>query len=237
MSATTSNAPHADHRIDAIVAWIRQTTDVANGRGVLVPVSGGSDSALCLWLCAQALPRGRALAAYVGGPSQALRCQAWFESLAELRILPAPAGDSGADPEMIRWAAMLHQARANRCWLAGSRTRTEDTLGTYSLASRLATYHPLAGLWKTDVMELCDLVGVPRAITDSSRQADPACGRPPEMADIPFARVDLFLQVKTGQRPPSDLAALDEPQRAYLESVYQRNQFKKHLPLRPPGDG
>jgi NH3-dependent NAD+ synthetase len=101
----------------------------------------------------------------------------------------------------------------------------------------LATYQPLAGTWKTEVMELCDLVGVPREITDSSRQADPACGRPMEMADIPFAQVDLFLQVKIGQRPPSDLAGLDEAQRAYLESVYQRNEFKKHLPLRPPVEG
>jgi NH3-dependent NAD+ synthetase len=225
----------SDHRLEAIITWIRQTTDVARGRGVLVPVSGGSDSALCLWLCAQALPRGRALAAYVGGASHPLRCEAWFESLAELHILPAPP-DSQADPEMLRWAAMLHHAKANRCWLAGSRTRTEDTFGTYSLASRLATYQPLAGTWKTEVMELCDLVGVPHEITASSRQADPACGRPTQMADIPFARVDLFLQAKIGQRPPIDLAGLDEAQRDYLESVYQRNQFKKHLPLRPPID-
>jgi NH3-dependent NAD+ synthetase len=226
-----TSAP-TDRRLDAIITWIRQTTDVAGGRGVLVPVSGGSDSALCLWLCAQALPRGRALAAYVGGTSHPLRCQPWFESFAELRILPAPP-DSEADPEMLRWATMLHHAKANRCWLAGSRTRTEDTFGTYSLASRLATYQPLAGTWKTEVMELCDLVGVPREITESSRQADPACGRPMEMADIPFAYVDRFLQAKIGHHPPTDLAALDEPQRAYLETVYRRNQFKKHLPLRP----
>jgi NH3-dependent NAD+ synthetase len=226
----------SDPRLDAIITWIRQTTDVAGGRGVLVPVSGGSDSALCLWLCAQGLPRDRALAAYVGGASHPLRCQPWFESMAELHILPAPP-DAVPDPEVFRWAGMLHHARANRCWLAGSRTRTEETFGTYSLASRLATYQPLAATWKTEVMQLCDLVGVPREITASSRQADPACGRPTQMADIPFTHVDQFLQVKVGQRPPADLAALDEQQRAYLESVYQRNQFKKHLPLRPPIGG
>ena len=235
MTVISTKAPAKDRRLEAIIAWIRQTTDLAKGRGVLVPVSGGSDSALCLWLCAQALPRGRALAAYVGTASHPLRCQPWFESLAQLCILPAPP-DASADPEMLRWASMLHHAKVNRCWLAGSRTRTEDTFGTYSLASRLATYQPLAGTWKTEVMELCDLVGVPHEITDSSRQADPACGRPREMADIPFARVDLFLQVKIGQRPSSDLTGLDESQRAYLESVYQRNQFKKQLPLRPPRD-
>lgn len=222
-----------DPRLDSIIHWLRQTTDTAAGRGVLVPVSGGSDSALCLWLCAQALPRGRAIGAYVGSASHPLRCQSWFESLAELHILPTPSADA-SDPEVHRWAMMLHHARAHRCWLAGSRTRTEDSFGTYSLASRLATYHPLAALWKTEVMQLCDEVGVPAEITASSRQADPACGRPLQMADIPFADVDLFLQTKTADRPTSDLAALDETQRAYLESVYQRNQFKKRLPMRPP---
>jgi NH3-dependent NAD+ synthetase len=49
-----------------------------------------------------------------------------------------------------------------------------------------------------------------------------------------YASVDLFLAVKIGRRPPSELAGLDESQRAYLESVYRRNQFKKPFPLRPP---
>jgi NH3-dependent NAD+ synthetase len=216
-----------DRRIEAIVEWIGQTTDVAGGRGVLVPVSGGSDSALCLWLCARALPRGRALAAYVGDAA-GLRCREWFETVAELRIVALEA--TGADPEMLRWAAMLSHAKASRCWLAGSRTRTEDELGTYSLASRLATYQPLAALWKTDVMELCEVVGVPAEIIDSSRRADPACGRPREMAEIPFEWVDRFLQAKV---QGADLVSLDAGQRAYLERLYARNRFKKALPLRP----
>ena len=50
-----------DARLQVIIDWIRERTDVEAGRGALVPVSGGSDSALGFWLCAQALPPGRAV--------------------------------------------------------------------------------------------------------------------------------------------------------------------------------
>ena len=220
-----------DPRLESIIDWIRRTTDTAGGRGALVPVSGGSDSALCFWLCAKALPPRYAIAAYVG---DGLRCRPWFESLGPLHVFPKPAHDGVADPEALRWAMMISHGRRERCWMVGSRNRTEDVFGTYSLASRVATYLPLAGMWKSEVMELCGRVGVPDEILASSRQADPACGRPQEMADIPFRSVDLFLQVKVGERPEPDLAALCEAQLGYLESVYRRYTFKKQLPLRPP---
>jgi NH3-dependent NAD+ synthetase len=128
---------------------------------------------------------------------------------------------------------MLSEALTVRGWLVGTRNRTEEVLGTYSLASRVATYLPLAGLWKSEVMELAEAVGVPREVLDSSRRADPSCGRPQELADIPFASIDLFLQVRTGERPEADLAGIPTDVLAYLDMVYSRNRFKGGLPLRP----
>jgi NH3-dependent NAD+ synthetase len=217
-----------DPRLQTIIDWIRQTT--APDRGVLVPVSGGSDSALCYWLCHQALP-GRALAAYVGAD---VRCRPWFDAIRPVQHLPLPPAIDGVLPEAQRWAMMLSLARTVHGWVVGSRNRTEDVLGTYSLASRAATYLPLAGLWKSEVMELCELVGVPAEIIRSSREADPPCGRPQEMADIAFADVDLFLQVETGERPREHLARLTPACVEYLTSVLRRNAFKRDLPLRPP---
>ena len=129
---------------------------------------------------------------------------------------------------------MLSQSLEVRGWLVGSRNRTEEVLGTYSLASRIATYLPLAHLWKSEVMRLARYVGVPDEILQSSRRADPACGRPQEMADIPFEMVDLFLQVMIGEQPVSQLATMPLAQREYIQRVYDRNRFKLSLPLRPP---
>jgi len=215
--------------LSTIIDWIRRTTDVAGGRGALVPISGGSDSALCFWLCAQALPRGRAVAAYVGTQ---LRCLEWFEQVGVVRMLPHPP--DSAHIEAQRWALMLSQALEVRGWLVGTRNRTEDILGTYSLASRIATYLPLANLWKSDVMKLAQVAGIPDEIIQSSRRADPACGRPQEIADIPFEMVDLFLRTQVGERPSTDLAVLPTAHLEYLTSIYNRNRFKEGLPLRPP---
>jgi len=219
-------------RLTEIISWIRETTDVAGGRGALVPVSGGSDSALCFWLCAQALPRGRAVGAYSG---TRLRCREWFESIGSVRYLPEPAG--GSHPEAARWSSMLALSLEVRGWLVGTRNRTEEVFGTYSLASRVATYLPLAGLWKSEVMALAEAVGVPGEVLDSSRRADPSCGRPIEMAMIPFEIIDRFLQARVGERPPSDLCDIPASTLEYLDGVYCRNQFKKGLPLKPPAPG
>src|SRR5579859_7798101 len=101
-----------DSRLSAIIEWIRQTTDVAAGRGALVPVSGGSDSALCFWLCAQALPRERVVATYAGS---VLRCREWFEQVGQVIYLPEPPPD--AHPEAARWAMMLTTCLRVRSWL------------------------------------------------------------------------------------------------------------------------
>jgi NH3-dependent NAD+ synthetase len=219
---------HLDQRLAEIIDWVARTTDFGAGRGVLVPVSGGSDSALCFWICCQALPAGRAIAAYCG---QELRCRRWFEALGPVHFLPEPP--SGIDPEVDRWGQMLRHARSVRGWLAGSRNRTEEVLGNYSLASRLATYLPLVGLWKSEVMELARVVAVPDQILESSKRADPLCGRPPEIAEIPFEEVDLFLKTQIGLRPASDLQDLAPAHSVYLSKLYLRNRFKAELPLRP----
>jgi NH3-dependent NAD+ synthetase len=215
------------HRLDALIDWIRRTAGPA--RGLLVPVSGGSDSALCFWLCTRAFP-DKTLGVHVG---PTLRACPWFKALGTIEVVEPPAGPA-LDGEVGRWALFLELGLRSKSWLVGSRNRTEEVFGTYSMASRLAAYLPLAGLWKSEVMELCDRAGVPVEITQSSRRADPACGRPVELAEIPLEVIDLFLRVKEGELAEGSLAALTPAQCDYLERVHAGNQFKRALPTRPP---
>lgn len=209
--------------IEELIAWIR--TNTPEGAQVLVPVSGGSDSALVFWLYGQAVP-ARAKAVFCGTN---LRAKEWFEKTGDVLYSDLKIENS-ENAEIERWAHFLTLAVQEGRILVGSRNRTEDTLGTFSHASRACMHLPLTGTWKSEVMALCRFVGVPEEITDSSRQADPACGRPKRMADIPFALVDTFLQAKLYGRP---LPEAPTRQLAYLEKIFAANAYKQQLPLKP----
>ncbi len=205
-----------------LIDWIRANTP--KGAGVLIPVSGGSDSALAFWLYNQAIP-ARAKAVFCG---RDLRAKEWFEATGEVLYSDLKI-ENGKNAEIERWAHFLTLAIQENRILVGSRNRTEDTLGTFSHASKVCMHLPLAGTWKSEVMALCEFAGVPEEITASSRQADPACGRPKRMADIPFQLVDAFLQTKQGKELPLHA---DASQLAYLEKVYAASAYKKRLPLK-----
>jgi NH3-dependent NAD+ synthetase len=212
-------------RIQALIKWIRTTA--ASAQGLLVPVSGGSDSALGFWLCARAFPQKTvAMHAQDGG---ALRCRDWFDSVGIVVCTETP-GHMNQREEM-RWARFLSYSIRRGQWLVGCRNRTEQELGTYSLASRASTFAPLIGVWKSHVMEMCATIGVPQEILDSSARADPDCGRPQEMAEIPFARLDAYLRQRAGEPVEH---SLNEAQAQYIESVLKRNAFKGTLPIHGP---
>ena len=215
-----------DTRLSTLLDWVRETFKPATG--LLVPVSGGSDSALLWWLVCQVYPE-KALAVYVGND---LRCKSWFESLGTVRCISHPAGIG--DSEAVRWALFISICSKERRWLIGSRTRTEEVFGTFSLASRIAPYLPLAGVWKTEVMQLGQKVGIPVEILSSSRKADPDCGRPQEQSEIPLELIDVFLRESEKQQGVGDFSALSEQQVQYLKRVRESNQWKRHLPVSGP---
>jgi NH3-dependent NAD+ synthetase len=223
-----------DTRLTKLIDWMR--TSAAPANGLLVPLSGGSDSALIFWLLNQAFPatpsaNNKIIGVHVGDN---LRCREWFESVGTVRMVAKPTLSAGQDAEVMRWATVQSLCVNERRWLVGSRTRTEEALGTFSYASCVATYLPLASILKSDVMELCALAGVPEEILASSRRADPDCGRPQAMAEIPLEQIDIFLRVKLQELPSSALEALGEATVKYLDGVCKRNQFKRVLPKRGP---
>jgi NH3-dependent NAD+ synthetase len=136
--------------------------------------------------------------------------------------------------EISRWAAFLELSNAHNAWLVGSRNHTEEYTGLYSLASRVATFLPLANIWKSEVMTLCDAIGVPAEVTASSRHADPDCGRPQSLAEIPLEMIDTYLKVRNGEQPESALGALSTAQIEYLRRTIDQNQFKRSLPTKGP---
>lgn len=212
-----------EEKLKRLIGWIRETA--APARGLLVPVSGGTDSALTFWLCAQAYPE-KLMAVHVGTD---LPHAAWFRIHGRVERLPDVAGED----DIGRWARFLRLSIAGDRWLVGSRNRTEHELGQFSLASRLASYLPIAGLWKSEVLAACRQIGAPDAMIARSLEADPDCGRPAELSAIPYETTEAFLREKNGEAPPGS-APLDAGQRAYLEGTLRGDAFKPRLPTCGP---
>lgn len=192
---------------------------------VLVPVSGGSDSALCFWLCNQALP-GRVHGIYFGTE---LRASSWFDSVGAVERLELASATE--NPEVARWSYSLERALRDNLVLIGSQTKTERLLGIYSNASRVAMVLPLAGTWKSDCIRLCEQIAVPRDIIDSSSRADIDCGRTAEFASLSFDQVDDFLRIKNGEIA---VKPLDKTVYEYLETIYEAHAAKRGFPVIGP---
>lgn len=218
----------SDSRVLKLINWVHESA--ARSRKLLIPISGGSDSALSFAACAAAYP-DKVVGVYMGAREN-LRCFEWFESVGKVVYHEEPL--RGGDPEIARWSTFLGLSKLWSAWLVGSRNRTEEMTGLYSLASRVATYMPLSRIWKSDVVTLCEQLGVPKEITDSSRRADPDCGRPEELSEIPLEKIDLYLKIQEGLLPPSELTTLTAQQVDYLAHVVEQNQHKQFLPTRGP---
>src|SRR5688572_4966640 len=161
-----------EEKLQRLIGWIRESA--APARGLLIPVSGGTDSALAYWLCAQAFPE-KVMAVHVGGE---LPHGAWFRIFGRVERLPQVVGED----DIGRWARFLRLSIAGDRWLVGSRNRTEHELGQFSLASHVASYMPIAGVWKSDVLAMCRKIGAPDAMIACSLEPDPECGRPAELS-------------------------------------------------------
>jgi NH3-dependent NAD+ synthetase len=216
-----------EQRLVRLVAWLREVA--APAKGLFVPVSGGSDSSLCFWICTQAFPE-KTVGVFFGSH---LRGRDWLEARGKVETYPPPDGTSG-EQEIRRWLALLELSVARKGWLVGARNRSEDVFGTYSMASRVVGLLPLAGLWKSEVMQLCAFIGVPDDVLESSRRADPNCGRPAELAEIGLELIDVYLRVREKELPTDAMDRLTPAQVLYLDHVRGQNEFKRALPTRPP---
>ena len=79
----------------------------------------------------------------------------------------------------------------------GTRNATEQVLGTYSQLSKSVSMLPIVGLFKSEVLELCNYLGVPQIAIDKSREIDCDCGRFDTQANH-VRELDLFIMHKQG---------------------------------------
>ena len=113
-------------------------------------------------------------------------------------------------------------------WVVGTRNRTEDMLHNYSNTSLAASCQPIIHLWKSEVLEISEYLGVPKIALDKSCETDCICGRM-ALAANHIKEVDMLLQ----DRNANVESELRSHLLKFIGAQIGKNSFKKNIPYTP----
>ncbi len=140
----------------------------------------------------------------------------------------------------VRQTDARHGMTSQHYFPVGTRNATEEALGTYSQISKAVSMLPIIGLYKTEVLQVCAHLGVPKIAMDKSREIDCDCGRFHVQANHMQA-LDWYIMHRQGllareylkqHVAPDVLASVAE---FYAEETAQ-NSYRARTPYRPAGD-
>ena len=236
-----------------LVEFIRDET-AGFARGVL-GLSGGVDSAVAAYLAAEALgpdnvhtvlmpyrtssPESRSDAEEVvrllGVRSEVVDISPMVDPfLASAKIADnVRAGNIMARQRMI---VLYDISQRERALVVGTGNKTEILLGYGTLFGDMAcAINPLGDLYKSQVWQLAEHLGVPRRIIEKRPSADLWVGQTDEgELGFSYSRVDQLLYMMVDERrSDAELAARGfEPEFVgRVKTLIMRNQFKRRPPL------
>jgi NAD+ synthetase len=247
-------------RIDAaavrrwLVEFLRD--EVLRRRGfadVVVGLSGGVDSALTVFLCAEAFGPEHVMAVrmpYRTSSKESLEHAQLVVDRLGVRSLTADISDAvdgyaRLDPDMdgrrkgnvmarTRMIVLFDQSQRLGGIPIGTGNKTERLFGYYTWhADDTPPVNPLGDLFKTQVWQLAHHVGVPAEIVAKPASADLVVGQTDE-ADfgISYALADRILFFLLQGYPPAKLAAMGfgKADVALVKRRVDSTHWKRHLP-------
>lgn len=129
-----------------------------------------------------------------------------------------------------------HGMLGNYRLVAGTRNRSEAALGTYTLLSRAPSLQPIEHLYKTQILDICHYLNVPKIAIDKSREVDCDCGRFDVQAQHLDA-LDYYIMSQQGDLAPAYLETLDPDILSAVRNFYieerENNLFREKVPYRP----
>ncbi|HUY99022.1 MAG TPA: NAD+ synthase [Thermomicrobiaceae bacterium] len=239
---------------DSIGSWIWQQLDQAGGRGVVIGLSGGIDSATAAGLAARALGPERVLGAIMPAHSHPqdlehaqMAARAFGIDPVHVDLTPVydtlvatlPPGNDLAMANIkprLRMMTLYHLANTNGRLVLGTGNKTELLVGYFTkYGDGGVDLLPLAGLYKHQVREVAREIGVPQAIIDKP----PSAGLWPGQTDegemgISYPELDAILAaIERG-----DTAGLPQEQVARVERMMAGSDHKRRMPpiFQPSGD-
>lgn len=112
-------------------------------------------------------------------------------------------------------------------WVVGTINATEKALGRYSLLAAAVSVQPLMTMYKSDIIKVCEYLGVPEIAIRKSQLPDCLCGRD-ELAANNVQLIDDILRFKVDitQHDPQLLKKLYD----YVSDSQNIYGFKQRIP-------
>src|SRR4030088_1765279 len=238
-----------------LVGFIKNEVRKVGFERVVLGLSGGVDSSLVATLAAEALGADNILALIMPyktrdpkSKSDALQVvqQLGIQHL-EIDITPQIDAYSARFPEADqkrrgnkmareRMSILYDQSWAWRALVIGTSNKTELLLGYGTIYGAMASaINPLGDLYKTQVWQLADAVGVPTAIVQKAPSADLWAGQPDETElGFQYRMIDQLLYFLVERRYSVEELTRQGFDEAFVTEIMRRireNQYKRRLPL------
>lgn len=245
--------PHLTERI--LVHFIQNEVGKVGFERVVLGLSGGVDSSVTATLAARALgPRNvRALIMpyRLSDPKSRSDAIAVVEQLGidhlEVDISPQvdayfarfPDADNGRRGNKMareRMTILYDQSYATRALVLGTSNKTELLLGYGTIFGDMASaLNPVGDLYKSQIWQLADAIGVPTAIVQKAPSADLWAGQSDEVElGFQYRVVDRLLYYLIDRRYTVEELVAEGFDRAFVDQVVARvrdSQYKRRPPL------
>ena len=252
---TKSLALNTDAVRKILVTFVRDETHEAGFRKGVIGLSGGVDSTVAAFIATEALGKENLLAVLMPYKTSDSMSRSDAETVAQMLAIRTEVVDISqmVDP-MLQQARITDKVRAGNVMarqrmivlydyssreealVIGTSNKSELLLGYGTIFGDMASaINPLGDLYKTQVWQLAEALGVPRSIIEKKPSADLWIGQTDEgELGFPYERVDQLLYFMVDERR-SDIElhemGFDNTFIGTVKKMVMTSQFKRRPPL------
>jgi NAD+ synthase len=244
--------------VDSLIRRVRGAVDGTEGNGVVIGLSGGLDSAVTAKICVLALGPEKVMCVFM--PSHATPAEdhritkklsaEWGTGYTVSDVRAATdslSAISGGDvtPQSVgnitarcRMAVLYDIAKKQRKLVAGTTNKSEYSIGYFTkFGDGACDISPLSEYYKTQIMQIAKIVGIPDEITDKKPSAGLWEGQTDEgEIGMPYSRLDEILYLierNTSVKEIKDITGATPGEISSVRNMIDSSGHKRKMPIRP----